>query len=305
MGICMCKEEIIQEVDESQNEITEEETLEEELEEVEPQQVEPKEIIKKALLIGINYTGSDNELYGCINDSENLKDFLIKKKFFKNEELIFMNDNAAPDLYPTKANIEKQLLDLVKFAEENLDKDIKLFLSYSGHGYYVKDKNGDEKDGHDEVLCPVDFESGGFIVDDYLKKNFVDKLPENVSIVFLIDSCHSGTMLDLRYNYKDLKQKYVHELNSETTCRLVMISGCRDNETSMDAEIFDDNEERYEYQGAMTAGFIKKYQKNITYGELITDMRKYLIKDKFTQVPQLSSGKSIDLSQEFILNSYL
>lgn len=34
-------------------------------------------VAQKCLLIGINYTGSSNELNGCINDSENLKDFLI------------------------------------------------------------------------------------------------------------------------------------------------------------------------------------------------------------------------------------
>ena len=35
-------------------------------------------IVKKGLLIAINYTGSDNQLNGCINDQDNLKKFLIK-----------------------------------------------------------------------------------------------------------------------------------------------------------------------------------------------------------------------------------
>ena len=39
-------------------------------------------MLKKALLIGINYTGTDYELRGCINDSINLKQFLISNKFF-------------------------------------------------------------------------------------------------------------------------------------------------------------------------------------------------------------------------------
>ena len=37
--------------------------------------------IKKqsAFLVGINYTGTINELYGCINDTKNVQDFLKNK----------------------------------------------------------------------------------------------------------------------------------------------------------------------------------------------------------------------------------
>ena len=31
---------------------------------------------RKSLLIGINYTGSDNELRGCVQDVENVLEFL-------------------------------------------------------------------------------------------------------------------------------------------------------------------------------------------------------------------------------------
>ena len=44
--------------------------------------------MKKALLIGINYTGTANELNGCINDVMNMKTALIDKYEFKNEFII-------------------------------------------------------------------------------------------------------------------------------------------------------------------------------------------------------------------------
>ena len=36
----------------------------------------------------------------------------------------------------------------------------------SGHGGQTKDLDGDEADGYDEVIYPVDFERAGHLVDD-------------------------------------------------------------------------------------------------------------------------------------------
>jgi hypothetical protein len=36
----------------------------------------------------------------------------------------------------------------------------------SGHGGQTKDLDGDEDDGNDEVVYPVDFKQNGHIVDD-------------------------------------------------------------------------------------------------------------------------------------------
>jgi hypothetical protein len=43
-----------------------------------------------------------------------------------------------------------------------------LFFHYSGHGGQTKDMDGDEEDGFDEVVYPVDFETAGHIVDDVI-----------------------------------------------------------------------------------------------------------------------------------------
>lgn len=41
-----------------------------------------------------------------------------------------------------------------------------LFLHYSGHGGSQADETGDEADGSDETLCPVDYAAEGVIIDD-------------------------------------------------------------------------------------------------------------------------------------------
>lgn len=73
---------------------------------------------------------------------------------------------------------------------------------YSGHGTKVPDLNGDEDDGYDEALVPLDFDRSGVILDDDLYEIFVKGLPPGVHVVALMDCCHSGTVLDLPYIFK-------------------------------------------------------------------------------------------------------
>jgi len=43
--------------------------------------------LKKALLIGINYRGTANELGGCINDVNSMKNILIKRCGYKEKNI--------------------------------------------------------------------------------------------------------------------------------------------------------------------------------------------------------------------------
>ncbi|KAG8917691.1 Ca(2+)-dependent cysteine protease [Tulasnella sp. 418] len=76
-----------------------------------------------------------------------------------------------------------------------------LFFHFSGHGGYTKDKDGDEADGYDEVIYPVDFKKAGHIVDDYMHDVLVKPLPAGCRLTAIFDSCHSGSALDLPYVY--------------------------------------------------------------------------------------------------------
>lgn len=82
-----------------------------------------------------------------------------------------------------------------------------LFLHYSGHGASKKDTSGDEEDGMDEVMLPCDFmeedegPEGGkrIICDDDIFDVVVAPLKKGVSLVAVMDCCHSGTLMDLPY----------------------------------------------------------------------------------------------------------
>lgn len=76
-----------------------------------------------------------------------------------------------------------------------------LILHYSGHGGSVKDLDGDEEDGMDETLIPVDYQQAGQIVDDDIHDILVRGLPKGVRLTGIIDACHSESMFDLPFIY--------------------------------------------------------------------------------------------------------
>ncbi|KAK0624570.1 caspase domain-containing protein [Bombardia bombarda] len=153
---------------------------------------------RKALLIGINYFGQKGELRGCINDTKNVSSFLIDNYGYKREDMIILTDDQSdPRMQPTKANIIRAMQWLVNNAQPN----DALFLHYSGHGGQAADDNGDEEDGHDETIYPVDHETNGHIVDDLIHSTVVTPLQAGVRLTAIFDSCHSGSVLDLPYLY--------------------------------------------------------------------------------------------------------
>lgn len=153
---------------------------------------------RKALLIGINYFGQRGQLRGCINDVKNMSTYLNEFFGYKREDMVTLTDDQQnPMSQPTKANILRAMHWLVKDARPNDS----LFFHYSGHGGQTKDLDGDEDDGYDEVIYPVDFRTAGHIVDDEMHRIMVGSLQPGVRLTAIFDSCHSGSALDLPYIY--------------------------------------------------------------------------------------------------------
>ena len=247
--------------------------------------------MKRALIMGLNYIGSDNELGGCINDTINLKSLLMSHLNYSESDITIMTDNSEDKLYPNHDNIIKQLDKLIsESVNENLGE---IWISYSGHGSYTRDTNGDEDDGNDEILCPLDFKG---ISDDTII-DFLRNIPKSCRVFCLFDCCHSGTICDLQYKYsygkspdttkmvekKELvtweclpivsyyRTKMVMETipgtigwyhttnnNKIITSKVISLSGCRDPQTS--ADVF--YSEIGKWNGALTKAFIDCIRSN-------------------------------------------
>lgn len=209
-------------------------------------------MVKKAVLIGINYKGSADQLNGCINDIRNINNILVNNCDYKAENIKILTEEHS--ISPTKKNMEDNINWLVK--------DIKagdtLVFYYSGHGSNLTDRTGDETDGKDEVLVPLDYNTSGIISDDWLYLNMVTKVPTNVTLWAFTDCCHSGTMIDLKYNYKSIcalktgqikrgmkynssdwtdRFTFSMEKTNDIIGNVYLFSGCQDQETSADATI--------------------------------------------------------------------
>ena len=65
----------------------------------------------------------------------------------------------------------------------------------------MKDDDGDEEDGMDETLVPLDYQRNGQIRDDEVFTRMVAPLPEGCQLTVVIDACHSGSVLDLPYTF--------------------------------------------------------------------------------------------------------
>ncbi|KAJ9108640.1 Ca(2+)-dependent cysteine protease [Naganishia adeliensis] len=153
---------------------------------------------KKALCIGINYKGTSSELKGCINDAQNMSKFLCERFGYKQDDIVMLVDDARnPRQTPTRANMIAAMQWLVAGAKPNDS----LFFHYSGHGGQTKDMDGDEDDGNDEVIYPLDFKQAGHLVDDDLHTLLVKPLPAGCRLTAIFDSCHSASALDLPYIY--------------------------------------------------------------------------------------------------------
>ena len=250
------------------------------------QKFTPKQVIinknKKALLIGINYTGTQNELYGCINDVKCISDKIIKTGF---NDITVMTDLTSKPA--TKYNILEEFKNLLINSQSG---DL-LFFLYSGHGSYILDKNGDEKNGYDEMIISCDLQS---IVDDELKKLIQTYLKTDVTLFAMFDSCFSGSVLDLKFQYLDSfnYDKYTENANDlETLGNVIMISGCTDIQTSADAFINN------KANGAMVWALLEGLTQfpNCSWRELVKKMRDLLKKSNFTQIPQISSGTFMNI----------
>jgi hypothetical protein len=166
---------------------------------------------RRAILIGINYVGQNGELRACHNDCNNVKDFLIDVHGFREDEMLILMDDGKHQ-EPTKANIENAFVLLTKYSQPN---DV-CFVSFSGHGGNTEDLNGDEDDGWDETLIPVDFRENGQIVDDDILKMLVKPMKKGVHCTVLMDCCHSGTVLDLPYKLAAGQTKSKREVGFDT-----------------------------------------------------------------------------------------
>lgn len=173
---------------------------------------------KRAFLVGVDkypYMPEDNQLTGCVNDVNDVEDTLVNLYDFSPRNIKKLTNRDA-----TRSNIISYLEQMVKVVKAG---DIFTFF-FSGHGTLFPDRHSLEKDEenivapkcdkpdcfppdtYDSALCPTDvclkgdcFSTnkngwGNLILDDELFEIFSRFTSKGCMVVFITDSCHSGTV---------------------------------------------------------------------------------------------------------------
>jgi hypothetical protein len=232
---------------------------------------------KYAVLAGINdYPGDDMDLNGAVNDSQNMKQLLTTKFGFQTANITMLLNSQA-----TRENILGQLRrygTLVGLGDE-------LVFHYSGHGTLFPDLYSDVvdettktevdmtlEDGshyrvpldyYDSAIVPWNFDSSasgkawkGLILDDELYEVFSAITGKGATVVFISDSCHSGSIGKAEANgiktrfmkpervfkaksLADVKFKKPSRQITRTTPpnfnnRYIVLGAAQDNETALD-----------------------------------------------------------------------
>lgn len=178
-----------------------------------------------------------------------------------------------------------------------------VLFHYSGHGGLVRDVNGDEVSGLDSCIYPIKDGALEMITDDELRAYLAMRIPAGCKCFVALDSCHSGTAVDLRCDWQAVSRDTItykeNPAYPKTAGNVLFLSGSRDSETSADTVDMTGRP-----SGAMTMALLetwKKYGVAIKTKYLLWDVRQFLRDNGYSQIPQLSTGTFIDINTVFDL----
>jgi len=252
---------------------------------------------KRLLSMCFNYERTKFKLNGCFNDGINITKYFKKIGY---TDITLITDKTTNW---NKINVTNQIL---KFIKSGVAGDTLIF-HYSGHGTQIPDNNGDEKlDRVDEcIVCSNIVNGQPEILRDDEFNDIIGNLADGVNLVIVTDSCNSGTVTDLPYTFEPTQPNnyVVNNTRFINTKNIIALSGCRDNQTSADANIPDNLGNKA--QGAMTWALLQALNNKqaTTWRQLLTNIRTILSNTKlYDQVPQLSySNIKFNIDNNYIL----
>lgn len=257
------------------------------------------------LFVGINYPGTSSELAGCVNDANTWGSLFGP-----------LCDGAVAVLHDADATRKNILGELAKAAGLLRSGDV-LYFTYSGHGSWLPDASGDEPDGRDECICPVDY-TRGMILDDDLDAAFSSRRRGSL-IIYVSDSCFSGTVFRMvgdpladdgrpcrRPRFlppsewmPKSKRKAAEEFavraamqprarSNAAKAGLIVLSGCKDTEYSYDAYIDGKSCGAFTYNLVCAWGEVVGTAGH-TYRDVWAALLKRLPSYEYPQTPRLNA----------------
>jgi hypothetical protein len=205
---------------------------------------------RAALLIALTYTDPNDNLdtlQAPPYDLARVRNFLIRQGITDITEITDANFNPLAGL---RTNIMRALDAFMRRTKaERMDF---AFVFYAGHGAQIPDTNNDENNevfssaapnkfvkGQDEVIMPTDAQYAGAgsgpITDDTLNR-LLQLADPATHITMLMDCCNSGTMADLKYEYRSPGNWVVNRNAIAIPQKVYCMSGCVDRGVSNEVD---------------------------------------------------------------------
>jgi hypothetical protein len=251
-----------------------------------------------SLHIGLNrvdpnqYVGWDGALSGCVNDANAMKSIAGSANFHR--MILLLNEQATG----------ARVIQAISEAAQQLNNGDIFWISFSGHGGQVPDVNNDEPDAQDETWLLYD----RMLIDDELFQLW-NQFKPGVRVLFISDSCHSGTVARARfYNptfkavpatpvvnrqvpreianavyqrdrelYQTLQWVTGTKSRSTLEANIISLAACQDNELALDGA----------NNGLFTANLLNVWNNGVFVGDHLSFFQAIKQRMPTTQVPNL------------------
>ncbi|KAF7304043.1 Metacaspase pca1 [Mycena indigotica] len=157
----------------------------------------PRPPRKRALLIGIQADLGPGypRLRAAHSDVHKTRSLLLDCYGYAPADItVLLDDGVVGHVQPLAVNV----LAAIDYLVKDVRAGDRLFFYYSGHSTQEPNDTRTEEDGMDEFIVPLDGLDHK-IKDDDLHRSLVAPLPAGSHLVALLDTCHSGSLLDLTH----------------------------------------------------------------------------------------------------------
>ena len=218
--------------------------------------------MKYALLVGIDYVGTKDELKSPSLDVSKIQDTLV------GYETTIITDYT--EVKPTKQNILDAFRTLLQKGPE--DKNT-LFFYYSGHGIQRPEA----------ILC-----LNGEIITHTEFRNLLDTMDKESTLIAILDTCYSGDLFDLSH---DWEKAWAIE-GPDTPGRVFLLSSSQEDELSFE----------YLTRTGPIGGFTRAYLNSLKTPHTWRSLIQTITKQLSDQTPMLTTGQDENLDASFSLS---
>ena len=134
--------------------------------------------MKRAIIVGLNYPGTEYELSGCVLDAKALE---ARMKAAKVHTEVYTESITPAELFGILAD-----------AAASQKKGDVFYFTFSGHGTQWFSNKSKEQDLQEEGICLWDRPNGIMVIRDDDLRKALQMIPGTVIVIF--DSCFSGGM---------------------------------------------------------------------------------------------------------------